>query len=170
MEGDWSCSGQNKLLHRQQPLYLSGGMLWWIHTIPGRREQTLPVQGFIGPMDEIYPSEIIASFVPFFEELLNTDDFHSAIESLNRANAGRLSFQHMNAEAFFDAIVELYRKELRLNLKDGKVLERMVDSLWASPDIRMRFTKPKLKRFIQNRRNGLLELLNGLRPRFLHLG
>ncbi|MFM9837848.1 MAG: hypothetical protein ACKVOQ_06255 [Cyclobacteriaceae bacterium] len=130
-----------------------------------------PFRGFIGPMESINPSDIISSFVPFFEELLNTNNFELAIENLNALNENGILFHHMNSEAFFDVVVNNYVRAFSVTATESEMAYKMklVDEVWCLPDTKSKFRSRKaLERFLDNRSERLIHYLIEMRGRFLH--
>ncbi len=129
-----------------------------------------PFRGFIGPFGPLSEKDVISSFVPFFEALLDTDDFHAAIEALKRGNADRIEFHHLNSEAFFDFMVETYQKAL--NGSDIVVRKRVLDALWNAP-VRSFISfndRSEFDYFVISRKEDIMGRIESLRDVFLHRG
>ncbi len=132
-----------------------------------------PFRGFIGPIDEIYPSDLITSFTPFFDELLQNNDFDKAIKRLNLYNNSGVKFHHLNSEAFFDIVLEYHKEQCK---KDPRIEEERIESIAKSywkKDNRVRNhykTKGRFKKFVKKfSEKETPKLYFGMRNNFLHI-
>lgn len=94
-------------------------------------EKPCPFRGFIGPMDQIYPSDLHTTFTIFFNELLITNDFEKAINQLNTHNKSGVKFHHYNSESFFEVVIQNHRNEYDDNLErhDDRI-QKITNELW----------------------------------------
>lgn len=123
-----------------------------------------PFRGFIGPINKIYPNDILASFTGFFDTLIRTDDFDRAIDNLNKTSYTK--FHYMNCEAFFNLMLSITQKKLN----DQKA-QSIVSSLWKNnPGVKAKFqSKGQLRKHIlKNEISRIPDILGPLKRRFLH--
>ena len=71
-----------------------------------------PFYGFIGPYSKLGEIDLINGYSEYFERLLETKDFGTAIKALRNANPmNKEEFNFLNCEAFFDLIINNLRKD-----------------------------------------------------------
>lgn len=132
-----------------------------------------PFRGFIGPMDQIYPEDLIVSFSSYFDELLRTNDFDAAIKRLNLYNQSGVQFNHYNAETFFDDLLE-HQKEKSIRNPDEKekyVLSEARKRWKEDPRLRTKFrTRSNLREMIRKIADKVIpKSYDQLRENFLHI-
>ena len=131
-----------------------------------------PFRGFIGPVDEIYPDDLITSFDPFFDALLENNDFGIALKRLNLYNKSGVEFHHLTSEAFFDLVVKYHKEECE---KDPKIeearVEKITKSMWKR-DKRIKNiykTKGRFKKVVKKMNSvDSPKLYEQMRNNFLH--
>ncbi len=132
-----------------------------------------PFRGFIGPMDKIYPDELLETFTNFFNELLLTDDFEKAINQLNINNNSRVEFHHLNSESYFEIVLKLHKAKYAENtdLHDERI-NSITNTLWNSdPNIKVKYkTKNEFAKAVRRlEKRELPKSFNKLRNIFLHI-
>jgi hypothetical protein len=132
-----------------------------------------PFRGFIGPMDKIFPNDIVISFTSFFDELLTSHDFEKAIDRLNIYNNSGVDFHHFNSESFFDKVIDNQKKKYENNPKQNiEFIKSVAKKAWKSdPRVKEiyktkgRFVK-MVKRIEKERTPLIYEIM---RENFLHV-
>ncbi len=131
-----------------------------------------PFRGFIGPMESIYPNDLISSFSIFFNELLLSNDFGTAINLLNTNNQTGIEFHHYNAEAFWKVAIEAQKNNL---LKSEDSRERYIINesriRWKNdPRVRVKFrSRSKFRDFLRGISVEIIpKSYQAIRERFLH--
>ncbi len=132
-----------------------------------------PFRGFIGPMNLLFPSDIVVSFTAFFDELLLTNDFDKAINRLNLHNLAEIEFHHFASEAFYDIVLSNHRKQIEQDpLIRRKRVNSIVRELWMyNSNAKALFkTKGKLKKMVRKTEESEMdEIYEVMRNNFLHI-
>lgn len=135
-------------------------------------KQPCPFRGFIGPMEEIFPRDLIISFSSFFDELLRSDDFEKAINRLNLYNESGVTFNHYNAETFYDLVIEHLKKTHEGSTLEEKIAKDWTNYKWANdPNVRKKYiTKSRFaKEVVSIAKNQSPSIHKRIRDNFLHI-
>lgn len=134
-------------------------------------EQPCPFRGFIGPMQKIFPRDLIVSFSEFFDEFLRSKDFEKAVNKLNTYNKSGVIFSHYNAESFYDLLIEHYNKSQKGLALREKIVKDLTNQKWANdPNLKQYLTKARLaKEFERLVKNQTPTAYKRIRDNFLHI-
>lgn len=134
-----------------------------------------PFRGFIGPMQDVYPLDVLYSFSEFFNSLLTGNDFEKAVEALNFTLQGLpepVHYHHMNVEAFFEFVWEYQRARWTAEPNTFKVLikDLVQDRLAKMGVVADRRRRRELERkYEKDIRGSITKLKTELRDRFCHI-
>lgn len=126
----------------------------------------VPFWGFIAPWGTVNSVDIEVSFNSFFDTLLSTTDFNSAITKLNEENNLPYQYHFYNAEMVFERVLEKYENESYSHENYNKrVIDLMTQAL-SDYNVRMTMTIPQVREFIENQLADKEHFRNELRKKF----
>ncbi len=132
-----------------------------------------PFRGFIGPMDRIYPEDMLISFTAFFDELLVSNDFEKAIKRLNLYNNSEVKFHHWNSESFFEKVIAFQNENFKndASLRESRI-KYLVKKFWKNdPRAKEVYkTKGRFKKMVRRlEKNEVPLIYTMIKENFLHV-
>ena len=155
-------------------LFISVGACWGgMIQFSTKITEPCPFRGFIGPMESIYPEDLIISFTAFFDELLVSNDFDKAIKRLNLYNTSEMKFHHFSSEAFYDQVLNFHNEQIKKNpsLREERI-NILTKKFWKNdPRAKTAYkTKGRFKKMVRNlEKQELRSIYKKMRENFLHL-
>lgn len=115
-----------------------------------------PCWGMVGPIDIMYPDDLLRDYTAFYQELLTTKDGWAAIAKLNRDNIDKGPYLFTTAEWFFRQTWEAYIRNFCSRPKLKERAYKMIKRL------------KKYGRRTYMNRNDMIEEMIGHEERYFH--
>lgn len=132
-----------------------------------------PFRGFIGPIEKVLGENLVISYSTFFNELLVSNNFDSAIQKLNEGNFSNVKYEYMTSELFFDVIMKNHLKELeQKSFLFDSIVSTITNRHWNNNTVvQKQFrTKGMFQKLVHDLLvNDLPFLIEVLKNRFLHV-
>lgn len=125
-----------------------------------------PFYAFVGPSTKVSEYEIEADWEAYFESLLTTRNFTSAINALNQSNSNTL-YVFRTSEEIFDIVAQGVLDFQNDRKARRKLIRVLIDMAYKKPGIRAKYSEANLKQFIEHELNNRPKYIQQRRDFFL---